>query len=146
MRAVVQRVSSARVRVDGEVVGEIGRGMLALVGVASADQPRDAEELARKLIHLRIFEDDEGRMNRSLLDSSGGLAIVSQFTLLGDTRKGRRPYFGAAAAPEIAEPLIERLVEVARAAGVEVATGRFRAQMEVSLVNEGPVTLVVDTR
>ena len=146
MRAVVQRVSSAAVRVGDEVVGEIGGGMLALVGVAREDAPNDAEELAHKLVHLRVFEDDEGRMNRSLLDTGGELLVVSQFTLLGDTRKGRRPYFGEAAAPELAEPLIEVLIERARGAGVAVATGRFRAQMQVSLVNEGPVTILVDTR
>ncbi len=146
MRAVVQRVSSAQVRVDEEVVAEIASGLLALVGVGRQDQERDAEELARKLVHLRIHADAEGRMNRALLDTNGELAVVSQFTLYGDARKGRRPYFGDAAAPERAAPLIERLVEVARAEGARVATGRFRAHMAVDLVNDGPVTLLLDTQ
>ena len=145
MRAVVQRVSSARVRVGDEVVAEIGAGLMALVGVGFSDREEDSDELARKLIHLRIFEDDEGRMNRSLLDTGGALLVVSQFTLYGDTRRGRRPYFGAAADPERAAPLIERVVEGARREGLEVANGRFGAQMKVSLVNEGPVTLLLDT-
>jgi D-tyrosyl-tRNA(Tyr) deacylase len=146
MRAVVQRVEDARVEVAEETVGEIGAGLLALVGVASDDRSEDAEELARKLVHLRIFEDDDGRMNRSLLETGGALCVVSQFTLFGDCRKGRRPYFGDAAQPELAEPLIEAVVEAARALGVSVETGRFRAHMRVSLVNVGPVTLLLDTR
>jgi len=146
MRAVVQRVSEARVDVDGEAVGGIGAGLLALVGVAADDSGRDAEELARKLVHLRIFEDEAGLMNRSLLETGGALCVVSQFTLLGDCRKGRRPSFGEAAPPEVAEPLIEVVVATARALGVVVETGRFRAHMAVSLVNVGPVTLLIDTR
>ncbi len=146
MRAVVQRVRSAAVEVAGEEVGRIGAGLLALVAVARDDAISDAEELARKIIHLRIFEDDEGRMNRSLVETAGSLCVVSQFTLLGDVRKGRRPFFGEAAEPEIAEPLIERLVAAAAAAGIRVATGRFRAQMAVSLVNDGPVTILLDTQ
>jgi D-tyrosyl-tRNA(Tyr) deacylase len=146
MRAVVQRVSEARVEVGGDTVGEIGAGLLALVGVATDDGEGDAEELARKLVHLRIFEDDEGRMNRSLLETGGALCVVSQFTLFGDCRKGRRPFFGDAAPPEVAEPLVEAVVGAARKLGVSVQTGKFRAQMEVSMVNTGPVTLLLDTR
>jgi D-tyrosyl-tRNA(Tyr) deacylase len=121
-------------------------GLLALVGVAREDEPSDAEELARKLVHLRVFEDAHGRMNHSLCDTGGSLCVVSQFTLLGDTRKGRRPSFGEAAAPERAEPLLDALVERARALGVTVVTGRFRTNMQVRLVNDGPVTLWIDTR
>ena len=146
MRCVVQRVSHARVVVDGAVVGEIGRGLLALVGVAHADTETDAGDLARKLVGRRIFEDDAGRMNRSLLDGEGDLLVVSQFTLLADARKGRRPSFGDAAAPEQAEPLVEAVVAAARAEGVTVATGRFRAHMRVTLENDGPVTLLLDTQ
>lgn len=146
MRAVVQRVSQARVEVDDETVGQIEAGLLALVGVAQDDTAEDATELARKLVHLRIFEDDEGRMNRSLIDTGGALCVVSQFTLFGDCRKGRRPFFGDAAPPERAEPLVESVVEAARKLGVSVETGRFRASMQVSLVNVGPVTILVDTR
>ncbi len=146
MRAVVQRVSSARVEVGPETVGDIGPGLLVLVGVGSGDTEADAQELARKLIHLRIFEDDEGRMNRSLLDTGGSLALVSQFTLFGDTRKGRRPYFGAAAEPAQAAPLIETLSQQIQDAGIHVVTGRFGAQMKVHLTNDGPVTLLLDTK
>ncbi len=145
MRAVAQRVSEARVEVEGQTVSEMGNGLLALVGVATDDGPEDAMELARKLCQLRIFEDDAGRMNRSLLETGGTLGIVSQFTLLGDVRKGRRPSWGAAAPPEQAEPLIEAVVAAARAEGAPVVTGVFQAQMNVVLVNRGPVTLLVDT-
>jgi D-tyrosyl-tRNA(Tyr) deacylase len=136
----------ARVRVAGETVGEMGAGVLALVGVAPDDELADAKALAQKLCRLRIFEDEHGRMNHSLIDTGGTLGVVSQFTLMGDVRKGRRPSWTGAAAPELAEPLIEALVLAARAEGLTVITGRFRAQMEVSLVNEGPVTLLVDTK
>ena len=146
MRAVAQRVSLARVRVGDEVVAQMGAGLLALVGVEREDALQDAEELARKLVHLRVFEDEAGRMNRSLLEIRGQLAVVSQFTLLGDLRKGRRPSFGDAAPPERAEPLIEALIESARGLGAPVLTGRFRAHMAVELVNDGPVTLLLDTR
>jgi D-tyrosyl-tRNA(Tyr) deacylase len=146
MRAVAQRVSEAQIRVGAEVVGEMGAGLLALVGVALGDSEADARDLAAKLVNLRVFPDERGRMNRSLLETGGTLGVVSQFTLLGDTRKGRRPSYGAAAAPELAEPLIAALVATARAAGVTVVTGRFRAMMRVALVNEGPVTLLLDTR
>jgi len=145
MRAVVQRVKNARVTVGGEIVSQMEAGLLALVGVGRDDDPTSAAELARKLVHLRIFQDDEGRMNRSLLEVGGTLGVVSQFTLFGDARKGRRPFFGDAAPPEAAAPLIEAVVEVARALGVTVVTGRFQARMEVQLVNDGPVTLLVDT-
>jgi len=146
MRAVAQRVRSARIEVGGDEVASMAEGLLALVGVAADDAIDDARELARKLVHLRVFADEQGRMNRSLLDVGGTLGVVSQFTLLGDARQGRRPSFVAAAPGEVAEPLIDRLVEVARSEGVRVVTGRFGANMEVSLVNAGPVTLLLDTR
>jgi D-tyrosyl-tRNA(Tyr) deacylase len=145
VRAVVQRVGSARIRVGSERVGEMGEGLLALVGVGRDDGQKQAEELAHKLVHLRVFKDEEGRMNRSLLDAGGQLGVVSQFTLFGDARRGRRPSYAGAAAPEQAEPLIRAVVEAARAAGVSVITGRFRAMMEVELVNTGPVTILLDT-
>jgi D-tyrosyl-tRNA(Tyr) deacylase len=143
---VVQRVRRATVCVGGEEVAAMGPGLLALVGVARQDGPQDAVQLARRLVELRIFEDETGRMNRSLLETGGALGVVSQFTLLGDTRKGRRPSFVEAAPPEVAEPLVEALVGAARDRGVSVVTGRFRTSMEVALVNVGPVTLLVDTR
>ncbi|MDJ0785934.1 MAG: D-aminoacyl-tRNA deacylase [Myxococcota bacterium] len=146
MRAVVQRVTHAEVSVGGEIVGRMQAGLLALVGVAKDDGPADAEELARKLVHLRILDDAEGRMNQSLLDQGGTLGVVSQFTLLGDVRKGRRPSWSEAAPPEQAEPLVAAVVEAARAAGVAVVEGRFRAEMQVHLCNDGPVTLLLDTR
>ena len=146
MRAVAQRVSSARISVDGEEVGVLGEGLLVLVGIGHDDTHDDAQELARKLVHLRVFADVEGRMNRSLLDVGGTLGLVSQFTLFGDARQGRRPSFTAAAAPDVALPLFERLVAAARAEGARIVTGRFGAHMEVSLVNDGPVTLLIDTR
>ena len=146
MRAVVQRVREARVSVAGERVAEMGEGLLALVGVARGDGPDDAATLAERLAHLRVFEDAAGRMNRSLLETGGTLGVVSQFTLLADARRGRRPSFVAAAPPEDAEPLVEARVAAARAAGVPVVTGRFRARMEVALVNAGPVTVMLDTK
>jgi D-tyrosyl-tRNA(Tyr) deacylase len=145
MRAVVQRVRSARIRVDGRCVGEMGEGLLALVGVGRRDAREQAEELARKLVHLRVFRDEEGRMNRSLLETAGRLGVVSQFTLFGDARRGRRPSYTDAAPPERAEPLIQAVVDAASAAGVAVITGRFRAMMDVELVNAGPVTILLDT-
>jgi D-aminoacyl-tRNA deacylase len=146
VRAVAQRVSSARVRVGSETVGEMGAGLLALVGVARGDSAEDARALAEKLVHLRVFDDAAGVMNQSLLDSGGALGVVSQFTLLGDARKGRRPSYGDAAPPAEAETLVDALVAHARALGVTVVTGRFRADMDVELVNRGPVTLLLDTR
>jgi D-tyrosyl-tRNA(Tyr) deacylase len=138
-------VSRAEVRVADEITGRMGGGLLALVGVASADGDDDARYIAEKLVHMRVFPDSEGRMNRSLLEAEGELGIVSQFTLLGDCRKGRRPGWSAAAPPERAEPLIERVVALARAEGVTVITGRFRASMVVELANVGPVTLLIDS-
>jgi D-tyrosyl-tRNA(Tyr) deacylase len=146
LRAVVQRVREARIRVGDEAVAEMGEGLLALVGVARDDGPEDAAALAEKLVHLRVLADAEGRMNRSLLETGGTLGVVSQFTLLGDARKGRRPAWTDAASPEQAEPLVTAVAEAARHAGVRVVTGRFRAEMEVALVNAGPVTVLLDTR
>jgi len=145
VRAVVQRVREAEVTVARESVARMGPGLLALVGVGHEDGPRDAEDLARRLVGLRILEDETGKLNCSLLDTGGTLGVVSQFTLMGDARQGRRPSFVAAARPEHAEPLIERVVEAARARGVPVVSGRFGARMEVALVNAGPVTLLLDT-
>lgn len=144
MRAVVQRVTRAAVRVDGETVGEIGRGLLVLVGAAAGDGLADAAALADKLAGLRIFPDDEGRMNRSVVEIGGAALVVSQFTLYGDVRRGRRPSFTEAAPPEAAEPLVDLVAAHLREAGVPCATGRFRAHMEVDLLNDGPVTLVLD--
>jgi len=132
--------------VDGEEVGALRDGLLVLVGIGSDDTHGDAQELARKLVHLRVFADAQGRMNRSLLDVGGTLGLVSQFTLFGDARQGRRPSFTAAAAPDVAQPLFERLVDAARAEGAPVVTGVFGSHMQVSLVNDGPVTLLIDTR
>jgi D-tyrosyl-tRNA(Tyr) deacylase len=145
MRLVIQRVREARVIVDGETVGEIGRGLLVLVGIRRGDTEREAAYLAEKTVHLRIFEDEQGKMNRSLIDVGGGVLAVSQFTLYGDTRKGRRPSFAGAAPPELAEPLFERYVEELRRHVGHVATGRFGARMLVQLTNEGPVTLLLES-
>lgn len=138
-------MSSASVDVGDDRVAEMGAGLLVLVGVAQGDDERAAVELAKKICGLRIFEDDAGKMNLSLEESGGTLGLVSQFTLLADARKGRRPSFGAAAPPELAEPLFERVVAEAKSIGVPVVTGRFRTMMQVSLVNEGPVTVLLDT-
>ena len=146
MRAVVQRVSSARVRVDGEVMGEIGAGLLVLLGITHDDTPQQGDWLAEKLVGLRIFEDDTGKMNRSLDEVGGSMLIVSQFTLYGDCRKGRRPSFIEAARPEVAIPLYESFIRSVQALGVPVATGKFGAMMQVELSNEGPVTLIVDSK
>ena len=145
MKAVLQRVTSASVSVAGEVVGQIERGLLVLLGVAAGDEEQDARQLAEKAIVLRIFEDHDGKMNRSLADVSGAMLIVSQFTLLGDCRKGRRPSFIAAAPPDVGERLYELFVSEVAARGVPVSTGRFRADMQVRRVNDGPVTLRLDT-
>jgi D-aminoacyl-tRNA deacylase len=144
VRAVVQRVSRAEVRVDGEVVAACGTGLLVLIGAAREDTPETAERLAGKIARLRIFPDADGRFDRSLLDVGGDALVVSQFTLIADTRKGNRPSFVEAARPEQAEPLVERFVDALRAEGVTVETGRFGAMMEVELVNDGPVTIVLD--
>jgi D-tyrosyl-tRNA(Tyr) deacylase len=139
-------VSEAAVRVEGEEVGRIGGGVAVLLGVGRDDRERDADYLADKVLNLRIFPDDAGQMNRSVVDVSGGLLVVSQFTLLGDVRKGRRPSYGGAAPPELAQRLYERFVERLRPSGLEVATGLFRAMMDVALVNQGPVTILLDSR
>lgn len=144
MRAVVQRVSRASVTVDEEQVGAIGRGLCVLVGVTHDDDEAAATKLADKVWSLRILPDDDGVMNRSVADAGGGILVVSQFTLYGDTGKGRRPSYVAAARPEHAEPLIAHLVGELRRRGATVATGRFRAHMEVELVNDGPVTLLLE--
>lgn len=146
MRAVVQRVSRASVRVDGEVVGAIGRGLCVLVGVARGDSEADARALAEKVVGLRVFEDEAGKMNLGLLEIGGALLAVSQFTLLGDVRKGKRPSFVEAEEPEAANRLFEAFCEAARSLGAQVETGRFRAHMDVELVNKGPVTILLDTQ
>lgn len=145
MRVVIQRVRRAAVTVGDERVGAIGPGLLALVGAAPGDGAEQVRWTARKLAGLRIFEDDDGKMNRSVLDLGGEVLVVSQFTLLGDCRKGRRPSFVGAARPEVAEPLVEALATALEAEGVPTARGRFGAHMQVELVNDGPVTLVIDT-
>jgi D-tyrosyl-tRNA(Tyr) deacylase len=145
VRAVVQRVSEASVRVETEVIGRIGRGLLVLLGVSTTDTEKDVDYLSEKVVHLRIFEDSGGKLNRSLLEVGGEMLVVSQFTLLGDCRKGRRPSFTAAAEPGHAARLYEHFVRQTARRGVPVQTGRFQALMAVSLVNDGPVTLIVDS-
>ncbi len=145
MRAVVQRVREARVTVDGDVVGAIAQGLCVLVGVASSDTEADAERLCRKITGLRIFEDERGQMNRAVDEIGGALLLVSQFTLHADCRKGRRPSFGDAAPPDLAKSLYDHFVAAARRSQVPVETGRFQADMALSLVNDGPVTIVLDT-
>lgn len=145
MRAVVQRVSEASVTVSGQVVGAIGRGFLVLLGVTHQDTEEQASYLARKIAHLRVFEDDAGKMNLALADVNGSVLVVSQFTLYGDARKGRRPGFTEAAAPEVAAPLVERFAALLREEGLAVAEGEFQAYMQVRLCNDGPVTLILDT-
>jgi D-tyrosyl-tRNA(Tyr) deacylase len=146
MRAVLQRVSEARVRVGGEVVGQIGRGLLVLLGVAPDDAPEQVRWLADKVVGLRVFADADGKMNLGVADVGGAVLVVSQFTLYGDCSKGRRPSFIGAAPPETAIPLYEAFVAAVKALGVPVATGRFGALMQVELVNDGPVTLIVDSK
>ncbi len=146
MRAVVQRVTEAWVRVGDEEVGRIGPGLLILAGVAADDGPEDVAFMAQKLAHLRIFSEGERLLHRSLLDIGGEALVVSQFTILGDCRKGRRPSFDLAGPPELAEKLYEDLVAALRGLGLRVATGRFRQMMEVGLINDGPVTLLVDSK
>ncbi|MCU0246688.1 MAG: D-aminoacyl-tRNA deacylase [Bryobacter sp.] len=145
MRIVLQRVLAASVEVEGATCGEIGRGLLVLLGVSRADSEKDIDYLVEKTLGLRIFPDQEGKMNLSVSETGGELLIVSQFTLYGDCRKGRRPSFDQAAPPELARSLYERFVEKAAARGIRVATGIFQADMKVSLVNDGPVTLVYDS-
>ncbi len=146
MWALIQRVSAARVEVEGRITGSIGAGLLVLLGVRSEDTEADAEALVEKLMGLRVFEDEAGKMNLSLRETGGALLVVSQFTLYGDTRKGRRPSFDMAAEPDVANRLYTHFVEKARAQGVETQTGEFRATMSVTLTNEGPVTLLVETK
>ncbi len=146
MRAIIQRVKHARVEVGGEVVGRIGEGMLVLLGAGKDDTELDAEYLAEKILTLRIFEDTESKMNLSVTDTGGSVLVVSQFTLYGDCRKGRRPSFDKAAPPELAEELYELFVRELRERGVNVETGKFRAMMDVHLVNSGPVTLMLDSK
>lgn len=145
MKLVIQRVTNASVRVDDKVVGAIGPGLLVLVGIGEGDDEAEALRLAEKTAELRIFADEEGRFNRSLLDVGGEALVVSQFTLYADTRRGRRPGFSAAAAPDVAEPLVEAYSQRLEALGVETARGRFGAHMMVSLENDGPVTIIIDS-
>jgi D-tyrosyl-tRNA(Tyr) deacylase len=146
MRAVVQRVSQARVLIDGTLVGQVQRGLLVLLGVTHDDTPEAAHWLADKIVGLRIFNDAEGKMNQSVTDIGGGVLVVSQFTLYGDCRKGRRPSFIDAAGPEIAIPLYETFINAVKALGIPTATGRFGAMMQVELTNDGPVTLILDSK
>ena len=146
MRAVIQRVSSARVLIEGQEHSRIGAGMLVLLGVEKEDTTEDAQLLARRIVELRIFEDEAGKMNRSIADKGGQILAVSQFTLLGDCRKGRRPSFDPAAPPDIARTLYEQFVKEVSRLGVPVATGVFQAMMDVELTNQGPVTFILDSR
>ncbi|MDO3679310.1 D-aminoacyl-tRNA deacylase [Paenibacillus ehimensis] len=146
MRVVLQRSKAAQVTVNGETVGRIDHGLVLLVGIADGDTEEDARYLADKISGLRIFEDEQGKMNHSVLETGGQVLSISQFTLYGDCRKGRRPNFMAAARPELAEPLYERFNGMLREAGLHVETGRFGAMMDVSLVNDGPVTLIVESK
>jgi len=145
VKAVIQRVSRAEVRVDGEIVGKIGRGYVVLLGIAKGDTENDIQWLVDKICNLRVFPNDEGKFDRSLLDIQGEVLVVSQFTLFGDCRKGRRPGFDAAAPPQLAQELYQKTVEAFVRAGIPTQTGRFAAMMEVDLVNDGPVTLILDT-
>lgn len=145
MKAVVQRVTHSDVRVEGRQIGAIDNGLLVLLGVGHDDTDKQARWLAEKIVNLRIFEDQNAKMNRSLQDAGGSMLVVSQFTLLGDCRKGRRPSFVAAAQPDLAETLYELFVSYVKRMGIDVATGKFGAMMEVSLVNDGPVTLIINT-
>jgi len=146
LRSVVQRVSWARVSVEEQEVGSVGKGLCVLVGVTHEDGPKDVEWMADKLIHLRIFEDEAGKMNKSLLDVGGAMMLVSQFTLLGDCRRGRRPSFLGAALPEKAREVYDGLIVAVRSRGVSVSSGVFQAEMAVELCNAGPVTLILDSR
>ncbi len=146
MRAVVQRVNRSSVIVDGKVVGEIGKGLNVLLGVEEGDSEKDVAYMVEKIVNLRIFEDDQEKMNLSLLDVKGEMLCISQFTLMGDCRKGRRPSFSSAARPDEANALYEKFVEAAGAAGVKVETGKFQAHMIVEIENDGPVTMLVDSK
>jgi D-aminoacyl-tRNA deacylase len=145
MRSVVQRVNRAQVTIHEEMIGSIRLGLVVLLGIHTDDGEREARWMADKIVNLRIFEDEQGLMNRSLLDVGGEMLIVSQFTLYGDCRKGRRPGYSAAARPEIAEPLYEHVIQMVRQMGITTASGRFQAMMQVELVNDGPVTLLLDS-
>jgi D-tyrosyl-tRNA(Tyr) deacylase len=145
MRAVIQRVSRAQVRVEGQITGEIGKGLLVLLGIGKGDSNKEADALLEKMIHLRIFEDEEGKMNLSLLDVAGDLMVISQFTLYADCRKGRRPSFTDASPPEEAKVLYDYFISRAKSQGMKVAAGIFQALMEVELVNLGPVTILLDS-
>ena len=145
MRAVIQRVAEACVKVDGRVTGSIGKGLLILVGIEDADTQEDIDWLTKKIVGLRIFDDENGVMNRSILDAGGSILAVSQFTLYGDARGGRRPSYFRAAGPEMANELYERAVAAWRDQGIHVETGRFRTEMKVSLINDGPVTILLDS-
>ena len=145
MRSVVQRVKESRVEVKGATVGEIGPGLLILLGVGEEDSPKDCHSLAKKIANLRIFSDEAGNMNLSLLDTGGSALVVSQFTLWGDCRKGRRPSFAKAARPRTAKELYELFIECLRETGIHVATGRFQEMMQIHLINDGPVTLLLDS-
>ena len=146
MRAVIQRIKESSVKTGNQIIGRTGSGLLVLLGVAKGDSPSDADYLVNKIANLRIFEDEKGKMNRSLLETSGEMMVVSQFTLLADCRKGRRPSFVKAAEPEGAGELYEYFVKQIRSLGITVATGRFKAMMEVALINEGPVTIILESR
>ncbi len=146
MRAVIQRIKESSVKTENQIIGRTGFGLLVLLGVANGDSPSDADYLVNKITNLRIFEDDKGKMNRSLLELGGEMMVVSQFTLLGDCRKGRRPSFMQAAEPNLATELYEYFVNQVRSLGIAVQTGRFGAMMEVALINDGPVTLIVESR
>jgi D-tyrosyl-tRNA(Tyr) deacylase len=146
MRAILQRVSEARVQIDGETVGEIGRGLLVLLGVSKSDTAEQARWLADKIVSLRIFNDADGKMNLDLAEVGGAILVVSQFTLYGDCSKGRRPSFIDAAPPETAIPVYEEFINAVKAHGIPTATGRFGAMMQVSLINDGPVTLILDSK
>lgn len=146
MRAVVQRVKQARVEVKGETVGSINHGLLVFLGVGKEDSEEDLSYIVDKLLHLRIFEDEQGKMNRSIVDIGGEILVVSQFTLFGDCRKGRRPSFSEAAPPDKAERLYEECINRLRASGISVSTGKFREMMDVYLINDGPVTMLLDSK
>ena len=145
MRTVVQRVSRAQVSIEEAITGSIGKGLVVFVGISAADSDKDLQWLAEKIVHLRIFEDEAGKMNKSLTDINGEMLIISQFTLYGDCRKGRRPGFSRAAPPLQAEPYYLKFVEEVKSKGVQVATGTFQADMQVELINDGPVTLLLDS-
>jgi D-tyrosyl-tRNA(Tyr) deacylase len=146
MRAVVQRVKKSSVSIDNRLIGEIGKGLLVLLGVAKTDEIRDVDYLVDKILNLRIFEDENGKMNKSLIEINGEMLVISQFTLLGNCRKGRRPSFIEAAEPEKANALYENFIDLVKQKGVSPKTGRFRAMMDVSLINDGPVTLILESR